>query len=179
MTVYEKLDNITYPFNLPGKYKFTNKNEALSVILRNHKLLSERGSFIANYPDSDPNSQQLAASINYYLFDICNKESEGLKRLKIRYSYYQNKMFIQNQDYSTLKGLCRITIRKQVASKLNLLKKNNIFRPLLVINRNYISWKPQLKYLLEKITIDIPKTLQEYIQLSKLDCHKYKIKAFY
>tara|TARA_B100000575_G_C23105082_1_gene637782 strand:+ start:209 stop:739 length:531 start_codon:yes stop_codon:yes gene_type:complete len=169
MTVYQKLNNITYPFNLPGKYTFTNKNEALSVIHRNHELLSIRGSFIATYPASDPNSQQLAASINYYLFDICNKESDSLKRLKRYYLYYQKKMFIQEQDFLTLKGLCRITIRKQVALKLNLLKKNNIIRPLLVINKNYISWKPELKYLLEKTTIGIPKTLQEYIQLSNLN----------
>ncbi len=176
MTVYEKLDNIIYPFSLPGGYTFSNKNDAFSNILQNHGYLNKNGWFISRHPACDPNCQQLAAAINYYLFNICNKEDESVKRLKIKYAVYQNKMFIQDNDYSTLKGLCKIAIRQHVALKLDLVRKKNIFKPLLVINKRYICWDPQLKYVLKKITTDLPKTLEEYIQLPSLDYHHKYLK---
>jgi hypothetical protein len=164
----QKLDNIIYPFSLPGKYTFKNKKAALSVIKRNYDELDDSGWFNRNYPADDPNCQELAGAINYYLFDISNRESSFVKRLKIRYAYYQNKMFLDEINLSSLKGLCQLTIRKEAARKLDLLIKENIFKPLLIIKDDFVGWNPRLIHLLETITVSLPKTLRDFVQLPPL-----------
>lgn len=170
-----KLDKIIHPFNLPGKYKFKNKEQAKWVIERHHNYLNNRGRFTVSYPACDPNCQELAAAINYYLFGISNKESDSVKRLKIKYAVFQNQMFIEERDKLSLKGLCRLTIRKDAALKLNLVRKENIFKPLLDITDRGVSWNPKLKYLLETITSPLPRILQTFVQLPSLEmCRYYK-----
>jgi hypothetical protein len=168
------LDNIIYPFSLPGKYTFKNKKAALSVIKRNCDKLDDSGWFNRNYPADDPNCQELAAAINYYIFGISNRESNRVKRLKIRFAVFQNKMFIEDDDKLTLKGICRSTIRKDAALKLNLVRKENIFKPLLIITEKNASWHPELKYLLEEMTSSLPRTLQTFVQLPNLVLHRYR-----
>lgn len=164
------LDQIIYPFNLPGKYSFKNKEEAMLHIKKYKDYLNSRGRFTTSYPQCDPHCQELAAAINYYLFGINNKECERLKRLKINYAHHQDKMFIEDDDKLSLKGICRMVIRKDAALKLDLVRRDNIFKPLLIITSTGLSWNPELKLLLEKMTSSLPRTLQTFVQLPRLGC---------
>ena len=174
MSTFKKLSKIIYPIDFPGKSIFKNKKEAILVIKKYEHYLNQNGSFTISYPQCDPNCQQLVAAINYYLFGIDHNESDGVKRLKINYAYHQNKMFINDDDKLSLKGICRMVIRKDAALKLDLIRRDNIFKPLLVITRRGVFWNPELKLLLENMTSSLPRTLQTFVQLPNLGCRCWK-----
>lgn len=181
----EKLDNIKYPLDLPGSYKFENERECYKCIQSNHGLLNNNGSFTSSYPSGDPNCQQLAAAINLYLFNIDNKDNKRLNNIKRKYVYCQSRLYLNNSfgemiksnNIPSLKELSRIVIRKSVANHLGLLRINSprysVFKPLLENNKNYISWKPKIIINLKIIGKYLPKILSEYIEAPNLSNIKY------
>tara|TARA_B100000902_G_scaffold181999_1_gene174844 strand:+ start:3077 stop:3718 length:642 start_codon:yes stop_codon:yes gene_type:complete len=193
----EKLDNIKYPLDLPGSYKFENERECFKCIQSNHGLLNTNGSFNSSYPSGDPYCQELAAAINLYLFNLDNKDSERLNNIKRKYVYYQSRLYLNNSfgeiiksnNIPSLKELSRIVIRKSVANHLGLLRINSprypVFKPLLEYNleykleynlennKNYISWKPKIILNLKIIGKYLPKILSEYIEAPNLPKIKY------
>lgn len=189
----KKINNIKYPFNLSGSYKFENKEAAFEYLERNHGLLNNNGSFTSSYPSGNPNCQQLAAAVNFYLFNIDNKDNKRLNNIKNKYINFQTSIYLNNftgkiiksNNIPSLKELSRIVIRKSVANHLGLLRINcpryPIFRPLLEYNlkykleynKNYISWNPKIIINLKIIGKYLPKILSEYIEAPNLSNIKY------
>ena len=150
MTLHQKLDKITFPIRINGYYTFRDTSEALSILTKRHGYLNERGRFKSLYPNDDPNQQELGAAINYYLFDISNKDSKSLNEMKKKYFSMQNIMFVHISYKKTaeetiicpsLKEICKFSIRKNAAAQLNFIRKNKgykpTFKPLFVFGEKY------------------------------------------
>ena len=176
-----KLNNIKYPFNLSGSYKFKDKNEAYKFMVSSSELLNENGCFHSRYSNDDPNCQKLSAAINFYLFEIDNNDSKRINEIKKKYAYCQNSMYlnkffgkiIKTNNILSLKELSKIIIRKSVANHLGLVRvdepNNVIFRPLMNIKYRHVSWKLPLINNLKIVGKCLPKILSEYIEAPDLE----------
>ena len=193
--VHKNLNSILLPintqqFNHTDHFLFNTKQDALNYIIKFNDHFFIDGVLLPYLPNLTIKQsfklRHFYAAINYYLFDIKSVDLSSINFLKIQYSYLQNYIYLDLPEVLieplSLFKLSRNIIRTCIADHLNLIrikrKYISIFKPLIIYNKNFVSWNPNINCFIKKLNKYLPTNIINEIVLPKLYLNNFKTKIF-